>query len=111
MMASSGTTSVKEDDGVGVQSSDEIEMVPPSLESIKKNPTEQYEDFWIHARNKTSMNNITPKENCGKWLIFEPFDKIDEVWATMKRETEMGELGFASKVSTMKDKGKLICQS
>lgn len=40
-------------------------------------------------------------------MIFEPPLQIDDVWATIKRETEAGELGFASKVSTMKDKGNL----
>lgn len=71
-----------------------------------QHPTEETENYWIYASNSTEKNNRTPggNGNCGKWLIFEPYDRINYVWTLIKRETEMGELGFSAKVSTMKDK-------
>ena len=39
---------------------------------------------------------------CGKWLVFVPRDRVDGVWASVKRAVESGELGAEAKVSTAK---------
>lgn len=73
------------------------------------NPSEVKDEYWIWAVNRTNMNNRRPdreQENtkCGKWLIFDNMDTIDETWEKVKKAVTTGELGFLAKVSTMKDK-------
>jgi len=65
-------------------------------------------DYWIYARNSTSTNNNPLEDNCGKWMIFEPFSRIDEVWDIIKKATEEGKLGHSSKVGTRMDKGRKL---
>jgi len=62
-------------------------------------------DYWIYAENKDIgdiVHDLDPNFT-GKWLIFEPLDKIDTGWAVIKNATEHGLLGFSAKVSTMKE--------
>lgn len=62
-------------------------------------PSETTEVFWITARQKKGKY---PRGSIrkGKWLIFSPKAKIDDVWREIKRATEEGELGGSSKVAT-----------
>lgn len=63
------------------------------------NPSQVTEVYWIFAdRKKGNYPKPTPKS--GKWMIFVPVKDIDEVWAKIKKATEDGRLGFASKVAT-----------
>jgi len=67
-------------------------------------PSECTTDYWIWADNLSDQNFTPPNVNCGKWMIFKTYDKIDAVWDTIKKATEEGLLGFRSKVATIKDK-------
>jgi hypothetical protein len=62
-------------------------------------PSETTEVFWVTARRKRGKY---PRGSIrrGKWLIFAPKEKIDDVWLEIKRATEEGELGASSKVAT-----------
>lgn len=64
-------------------------------------PSETTEVYWITARRKIGKY---PRGSFrkGKWLIFTPQEKIDDVWLEIKRATEEGELGSSSKVATAK---------
>jgi hypothetical protein len=63
------------------------------------NPTEAPDGDWLYAERK---KGAYPKETarCGKWLIFIPVEKVDEVWKTVRLATEKGQLGGRSRVST-----------
>ena len=69
---------------------------PPSL------PSKTTDVYWLFAENRTNVNNEMPT-NCGKWLVFRKVNEMDETWEIIKKATEEGKLGHASKVSTMKD--------
>jgi hypothetical protein len=69
-----------------------------------KKPSEETEDYWIFAENRTDRNNQRPTKKCGKWMIFEDVTRIDGTWEKIRDATETGRLGFSAKVSTMKDK-------
>jgi hypothetical protein len=49
----------------------------------------------------------------GKWMLFPDVERVDEVWATVVRAMERGELGGAAKVATDggegSQQGRLIC--
>lgn len=76
-------------------------------------PSETTEVFWIWARRKIGKY---PRGSFrrGKWLIFVPKERIDDIWMEIKRATEEGELGASSKVATArptrlsKDKDELV---
>ena len=38
--------------------------------------------------------------NSGKWLLFIPVNRIDNVWQIIDQETQLGRLGIAAKVAT-----------
>lgn len=87
----------------------------PQKLASDKNPTEETDAYWIHARR---LSGEYPKssKNCGKWLIHEHVDKIDDVWRKIRLATEAGLLGGAAKVATARsspnatnDKVKVIC--
>lgn len=68
----------------------------------------------VIGNNKVSKR-ISPL-NVGKWMLFIPVNNIDDIWKTIKRETEIGNLGISAKVSTMLENPnalnnniKLIC--
>ena len=64
-------------------------------------PSEVTEVYWIYALRKEG-DYPEPTPRSGKWLIFVPAMKVDEVWAKIKRATEEGKLGGSSKVATAK---------
>jgi len=64
-------------------------------------PSEVTKEYWIYAeRQQGEYPEFTPQS--GKWLIFVPEKDADEVWAKIKKATEEGKLGGASKVATAK---------
>ena len=78
-------------------------------------PSQITDVYWIYAKNDV-VSYPKDTERSGKWLIFVPTDKIDAVWATIKKATEKGLLGKFSKVATAKpnpnaptSKDKVIC--
>ena len=52
-----------------------------SVESIE-NPTEIYDHFWVHVSTQRQYD-VAPRIY-GKWLIFRDFDKINELWWTIR---------------------------
>lgn len=64
-------------------------------------PNQETERFWIYARRR---DELYPKntEFSGKWLIFVDATAVNTVWKKIKKATETGLLGSASKVSTAK---------
>lgn len=77
-----------------------------SNSDLQNFPSKITDDYWVYAISKTYNQHhrkIDKYENeGGKWLIFESLDKIDEVWQKIKKATEEGILGHASKCSTAK---------
>lgn len=66
-------------------------------------PSKATGGYWLFTlRNKGKYPKST--KNSGKWLIFVDRKDVDEVWAKIKKATEKGKLGGASKVSTPKPK-------
>lgn len=50
-------------------------------------------------------------KNGGKWLIFVPVERVDQMWVKIKSATEAGKLGEMSKVATAKDNPNAINSS
>ncbi|MBL7555902.1 MAG: DUF1917 domain-containing protein [Bdellovibrionaceae bacterium] len=63
-------------------------------------PSRIKSDYWVHAAHPKPPNDWT--ERSGKWLIFVPLNRLDEKWALIARETELGKLGIAAKAATAK---------
>jgi len=77
-------------------------------------PSKIRNEYWVHADHPSSPHDWTDRS--GKWLIFVPFKKIDEVWRLIATETATGRLGLQSKAATAKPNGlaknpwvKVIC--
>jgi len=64
-------------------------------------PSQVTDVYWIHATRKKGQYPAGT-QRCGKWLIFVPVERIDQVWAAIKEATEEGKLGSSSKVATAK---------
>jgi len=64
-----------------------------------RRPSEVVDDYWLFAHS-TDGRDAARGENGGKWLVFVPIIRIDEVWAEIKRATELGQLGGCSKVAS-----------
>ena len=55
---------------------------------------------WIYALRQKKQNEYpTDSENSGKWLIFAPTEKVDEIWMKIKNAVEDGFLGNRAKVA------------
>lgn len=64
-------------------------------------PTTYYDRPWIHAFNcNYDFKNFIPSK-CGKWILRCSETFVDSNWLNVKKETELGNLGIESKVSTM----------
>ena len=64
-------------------------------------PARMKSDYWVHAAHPNPPNDWTDRS--GKWLIFVPFNRLDEKWAIIiAKETELGRLGIAAKAATAK---------
>jgi hypothetical protein len=66
----------------------------------RPHPSEEREAFWLYARNETPTGRPEDRERSGKWLVFVPKERLDEVWEVLWKETEAGRLGCRTKVST-----------
>ena len=62
-------------------------------------PTKITTAFWI-AAFRQQKDYPASNENCGKWLVFVPPDRVDDLWSTIKSATEAGRLGGSAKCST-----------
>jgi len=65
------------------------------------NPSQVTNEYWIFA-NREQGTYPPHSEKGGKWLIFIPIGRIDQVWSKIKLATEAGKLGEMSKVATAK---------
>jgi hypothetical protein len=77
-------------------------------------PSKVRDEYWVHAYHSQPPHDWT--ERSGKWLIFVPFKKIDEIWQLILAETIAGRLGLQAKAATAKPNGlaknkwvKVIC--
>src|SRR2546423_11184370 len=64
-------------------------------------PSEEMQRYWLEAYRQVGTY---PEHTArgGKWLIFVPSERIDEVWVKIKQAVEEGKLGESAKVSTSK---------
>lgn len=69
--------------------------------SDKGNPSEVIDKYWLYAFRKDGYYPSS-KSRGGKWLIFEDYATIDQIWDKIKQATENGVLGICSKVATAK---------
>jgi hypothetical protein len=63
-------------------------------------PSKVRDEYWVHAVNSFGHKDWTDRS--GKWLLFIPSQKIDEIWVLISGETVAGRLGIASKAATAK---------
>ena len=82
---------------------------------MQSNPSQATDEYWLFA-NRKQGSYPQHSENGGKWLIFVPIGRIDNVWSKIKLATEVGKLGEMSKVATAKtnpnaanSNAKVIC--
>ena len=69
---------------------------------MQTKPSQVTDEYWLFAERKQGM--YPPhSSNGGKWLIFIPVERIDQMWVKIKTATEVGKLGEMSKVATAKD--------
>ncbi len=71
--------------------------------STERPPSRETDAFWIDAfRLHASRRGRTIRKAAsgGKWMIFVPRARIDDLWATIRKATEEGYLGDHAKVST-----------
>jgi hypothetical protein len=66
-------------------------------------PSKTYDRFWLFAR-RFPGTPVYPEatERCGKWMLFIPIARIDDVWFTIGKAVEDKKLGSSAKVATMK---------
>lgn len=89
--------------------------MPCRRQILERRPSQAADEYWIHAERKTG-NYPESTDRSGKWLIFVPLERIDEVWDRIRTAIEEGRLGDSAKVATAKanpnaaDPGKkVIC--
>ncbi|MFQ6114621.1 MAG: putative phosphothreonine lyase domain-containing protein [bacterium] len=70
-----------------------------STESDHRRPSTVTNTYWLHAFRKKGVYPESTS-NSGKWLVFVPVHKVDQLWKKIKHATEEGKLGGSSKVST-----------
>jgi hypothetical protein len=65
-------------------------------------PSQVKDDFWVSAFLRKGPVYPKPTERSGKYLLFVDVDRIDQVWAKIKKATEDGLFGDSSKCATMR---------
>jgi hypothetical protein len=65
-------------------------------------PTQTTLIYWIVQDAPDFRSEDMDDEKAGKWLIFLPDDRVDELWRKVRNATAAGELGISAKVSTSK---------
>jgi hypothetical protein len=74
---------------------------PETLLSSEPMPSQITAEYWLYAvRKRGQYPKATAKS--GKWLVFVPVSRVDEVWAKIREATEDGRLGDSAKVATAK---------
>jgi len=69
--------------------------------SSEAKPSRVKHEYWLYAKRKRGdYPRATVKS--GKWLIFSPISRIDDLWTRIKLATEDGRLGNSAKVATAK---------
>jgi Domain of unknown function (DUF1917) len=68
------------------------------IDKLRK-PSKTTDTPWISALRE-SGEYPPHSANGGKWLIFVPLEKVDEVWDQIRIATEEGRLGGEAKVAT-----------
>jgi hypothetical protein len=58
--------------------------------------------YWIVQDAPDFRSEEMDDEKAGKWLIFLPDERVDELWQKVRNATASGELGISAKVSTAK---------
>jgi hypothetical protein len=72
-----------------------------TLLSFEPMPSQITDEYWLYAvRKRGQYPKATAKS--GKWLLFVPVSRVDEVWAKIREATEDGRLGDSAKVATAK---------
>ncbi|HKE00118.1 MAG TPA: putative phosphothreonine lyase domain-containing protein [Planctomycetota bacterium] len=71
----------------------------PRLSDADADPSTFADAFWLTADRQVGTYP-PPTPRSGKWLVFVPEARVDEMWATIKQATRDGELGSSAKVTT-----------
>jgi hypothetical protein len=66
-----------------------------SDQGAARRPTEVTDDYWLWVDDGSE-----PNEPSGKWMVFCPLDKVDDVWQSVRTAVLAGRLGGAAKVAT-----------
>jgi hypothetical protein len=66
---------------------------------MRINPSQEVNEYWLFA-NRKQGTYPSHFQNGGKWLIFVPVERIDQMWFKIKLATEAGKLGEMSKVAS-----------
>jgi hypothetical protein len=74
-------------------------MKSSSKKSRSERPSGVTDAYWVCAERKTGQYPEAT-ERSGKWLIFVPVERIDEVWERIRIATEEGRLGDSAKAAT-----------
>lgn len=69
---------------------------PPFTDAL---PSTVSDIFWVRV-NREVGDYPRSTERCGKWMVFIPNDRHDEVWARIRQATRDGLLGGSAKAST-----------
>ncbi|MEP6985552.1 MAG: putative phosphothreonine lyase domain-containing protein [Chloroflexota bacterium] len=60
--------------------------------------------YWIESKPLMATRVLSPRT--GEWRIETTLDKVDDLWAKIRKATEESQLGYKSKVSTSAAKGQ-----
>ncbi len=58
--------------------------------------------YWIIQDAPDVKSGDVDDEKAGKWLVFLPGDRVDDLWKKIRDATAAGEMGISAKVSTAK---------
>ena len=70
---------------------------------MQTNPSQVTNEYWLFA-NRQQGTYPPHSENGGKWLIFIPIERVNNVWSKIELATEAGRLKLTS-VFKMKRSG------
>ena len=80
------------------------------MKLMQTNPSQVTNEYWLFANRKQGTYPSHSK-NGGKWLIFVPIERVDNVWSKIELATKAGRLGEQSKVATAKDNSNATSSS
>jgi hypothetical protein len=70
---------------------------PPTDLELK--PSRVTDRYWLLAQRKKGEYPQSTNRS-GKWLVFIPASRVDDIWARVKESVEEGRLGDRAKVAT-----------